>query len=109
VGVIQRGKMVLLLGGIFVVASHILQGVDSLEDIRRSKDAGDLDSGERTRAKHGVLSVNTLFVKVLGSVKDSAERVQKGIAHWDKQNNDVLAPNCMLKVQGEIIKDEGLC
>ena len=38
----------------------------------------------------------------------SAERVQKGIAHWDKQNNDVPAPNCMLKVQGEIIKDEGL-
>jgi len=36
------------------------------------------------------------------------ERVQKGIAHWDKQNNDVPAPNCMLKVQGEIIKVEGL-
>jgi len=30
--------------------------------------------------------------------KDNAERVQKGIAHWDKQNNDVPAPNCMLKV-----------
>jgi len=29
--------------------------------------------------------------------KDS-ERVQKGIAYWDKQNNDVPAPNCMLKV-----------
>ena len=26
------------------------------------------------------------------------ERVQKGIAYWDKQNNDVPAPNCMLKV-----------
>jgi len=37
-----------------------------------------------------------------------SERVQKGIAHWDKQNNDVPAPNCMLKVQGEIIKVEGL-
>jgi len=36
------------------------------------------------------------------------ERVQKGIAHWDKQNNDVPAPNCILKVQGEIIKVEGL-
>ena len=36
------------------------------------------------------------------------ERVQKGIAYWDKQNNNVLAPNCMLKVQGEIIKVEGL-
>jgi len=35
------------------------------------------------------------------------ERVQKGIAHWNKQNNDVPAPNCMLKVQGKIIKDEG--
>jgi len=37
-----------------------------------------------------------------------AERVQKGIAHWDKQNNDVLAPNYMLKVWEEIIKVEGL-
>jgi len=38
----------------------------------------------------------------------SAEKVQKGIAHWDKQNNDVPASNCMLKVQGEIVKVEGL-
>jgi len=37
-----------------------------------------------------------------------AERVQKRIAHWDKQNHAVPAPNCMLKVQGEIIKVEGL-
>ena len=36
------------------------------------------------------------------------KRVQKGIVHWNKQNNDVPAPNCMLKVWGEIIKDEGL-
>jgi len=36
------------------------------------------------------------------------ERVQKRIAHWDKQNNDVPAPNCVLKVRGEIIKVEGL-
>ena len=35
---------------------------------------------------------------------DYVERVQKGIAYWDKQNNDVPAPNCILKVQGEIIK-----
>ena len=26
------------------------------------------------------------------------ERVQNRIAHWDKQNNDVPAPNCVLKV-----------
>jgi len=26
------------------------------------------------------------------------ERVQKGIAYWNKQNNDVPAPNCVLKV-----------
>jgi len=26
------------------------------------------------------------------------ERVQKGIAYWDKQNNNVPAPNFMLKV-----------
>jgi len=37
-----------------------------------------------------------------------AERVQKGIAYWDKQNHAVPAPNCMLKVRGEVIKDEGL-
>jgi len=35
-------------------------------------------------------------------------RVQKGIAYWDKQDNNVPAPNCVLKVQGEIIKIEGL-
>jgi len=40
--------------------------------------------------------------------KSGAERVQKGIAYWDKQNNDVPAPNCMLKVRGEIIKIEGI-
>jgi len=36
------------------------------------------------------------------------ERVQKGIAHWNKQNHAVPAPNCILKVRGEIIKDESL-
>ena len=36
------------------------------------------------------------------------ERVQKGIAYWDKQNNNMPAPNCVLKVQEEIIKVEGL-
>ena len=36
------------------------------------------------------------------------ERVQKRIAYWNKQNNNVPVPNCMLKVQGEIIKVEGL-
>jgi len=38
----------------------------------------------------------------------SNERVQKGIAHWNKQNNDVPAPNCVLKVWEKIIKVEGL-
>jgi len=38
----------------------------------------------------------------------SAEGVQKRIAHWDKQNHAVSAPNCVLKVRGEIIKIEGL-
>ena len=36
------------------------------------------------------------------------ERMQKGIAHWDKQNYAVPAPNCVLKVREEIIKDKGL-
>jgi len=48
------------------------------------------------------------FSRFLKQFVSIAERVQKGIVHWDKQNNDVLAPNCMLKVQGEIIKVEGL-
>jgi len=41
-------------------------------------------------------------------LKKNVERVQKGITYWDKQSNDVLAPNCILKVRGKIIKDEGL-
>jgi len=40
--------------------------------------------------------------------KKNGERVQKGIAHWDKQNHAVPAPNCVLKVREEIIKVEGL-
>jgi len=32
------------------------------------------------------------------SVDEYVERVQKGIAHWDKQNHAVPAPNCVLKV-----------
>jgi len=72
VGAIQRGKIVLLLDGIFVFVSCILQGVDSLENIRRGEDKGDLNSGEKTRVEHRVLSTNTLFVKVLGSIKDGA-------------------------------------
>jgi len=41
-------------------------------------------------------------------ISDRGKRVQKGIAHWDKQNHAVPAPNCVLKVQGEIIKIKGL-
>jgi len=62
----------LFLSGILIVASCILEGVDSLEDVGRGKDEGDLDSEKRTRAKRGVLSMDALLVKVLGSVKDSA-------------------------------------
>jgi len=47
-------------------------------------------------------------MKTLPRRNTLAKRVQKGIAHWDKQNHAVLAPNCMLKVREEIIKDEGL-
>jgi len=36
------------------------------------------------------------------------EEVQREIAYWNKQNNDVPAPNYMLKVRGKIIKVEGL-
>jgi len=51
---------------------------------------------------------NDMAMKLLSHRLGSAgERVQKRIAYWDKQNNDVPAPNCMLKVRGEIIKNEG--
>jgi len=33
------------------------------------------------------------FVELCGN-----KSMQKEIAHWDKQNNGVPAPNCMLKV-----------
>ena len=49
-----------------------------------------------------------IYLQQVSSLFIYAERVQKGIAYWDKQDNDVPAPNCMLKVQGEIIKVEGL-
>jgi len=54
----------------------------------------------------GPHSNETPFLTI--SYKGAAERVQKRIAHWDKQNHAVPAPNCMLKVRGEIIKDKGL-
>ena len=71
-GVIDRGKALLFLSGILIVASRILEGVDNLEDVGRGKDEGDLDSRKRTRAKCGVLSMDALLVKVLGSMKDGA-------------------------------------
>ena len=64
--------MVLLLSDIFVVVSHILQGVDSLEDVGWGKDKGNLNSRKGTGVKHGVLSMDTLLVKVLDSVENSA-------------------------------------
>jgi len=71
VEVVDRGKVLLFLSGIRIVASRILEGVNSLEDVGRGKNEGDLDSRKRTRAKRGVLSIDALLVKVLGSVKDS--------------------------------------
>jgi len=47
-------------------------------------------------------------LKRLRKVGLYAEKMQKGIAHWDKQNHAMPAPNCVLKVRGEIIKVEGL-
>jgi len=45
---------------------------------------------------------------VFREFRGGTERVQKRIVYWNKQNNDVLAPNYMLKVQREIIKNKGL-
>jgi len=54
-----------------------------------------------------VMKRGGLYIVVADNIINS-ERVQKGIAYWDKQNNDVPALNCMLKVQEKIIKVEGL-
>jgi len=64
--------VLLFLSGILIVASHILEGINSLEDVGGSKDEGDLDSRKRIKARCGVLSADALLVKVLGSVKDGA-------------------------------------
>jgi len=39
-------------------------------------------------------------ILISGGAECFAERVQKGIVHWDKQNNDVPAPNCVLRSKG---------
>jgi len=47
----------------------------------------------------GVQSSAGGFVSSVGCIPlHTGERVQKGIAHWDKQNYAVPAPNCMLKI-----------
>ena len=48
----------------------------------------------------GPLFVPTVIAALYPSntISLSSKRVQKGIAYWDKQNNDVPAPNCVLKV-----------
>jgi len=62
----------------------------------------------RARAECAGVMVIDRSIDWNASFANCTERVQKGIAHWDKQNHAVPAPNCMLKVQGEIIKDESL-
>jgi len=52
--------------------------------------------------------VTCLWGELTRFPRENIERVQRGITHWDKQDNDIPAPNCMLKVQEEIIKDEDL-
>ena len=54
------------------------------------------------------IAASFFFVKKHNRSLWPIERVQNGIAYWDKQNTDVPAPNCVLKVQEEIIKDKGL-
>jgi len=62
-----------------------------------------------TKVEYRKISHNSIASFTLTSITNgSTERVQKGIAYWDKQNNDVPASNYILKVQGEIIKVEGL-
>jgi len=56
----------------------------------------------------GASFLEILSLSLNSEYAEHAKRVQKGIAHWDKQNHAVPAPNCILKVQEEIIKDKGL-
>ena len=54
------------------------------------------------------IRISAYNLQANGVIETMLKGVQKGIAYWDKQNNDMPAPNCMLKVRGEIIKDEDL-
>jgi len=72
--------------------------------------SGVFSPGPRSVVSEGSFDLRS-WVSLCSSVIGNSlgtERVQKGIVHWDKQNHAVPAPNCMLKVRGEIIKDEGL-
>ena len=65
-------------------------------------------AAERKILESKVKPLQNMVILLTSAIKSffskDSERVQKGIAYWDKQNNDVQAPNCMLKVWGEIIK-----
>ena len=58
--------------------------------------------------RDGNLAMEDSGLGAFREFRESTERVQKKIIYWNKQNNNVPAPNCMLKVQGEIIKNKGL-
>jgi len=52
-----------------------------------------------TKMVHFIPTTEKMSTEGLAKLfRDNIERMQKGITHWDKQNNDVPAPNCMLKV-----------
>jgi len=58
--------------------------------------------------RDGNLAMEDSGLGVFREFRGGAERVQKKIIYWNKQNNNVPAPNYMLKVQGKIIKNKGL-
>jgi len=58
--------------------------------------------------RDGDLAIEDGGLGVFREFQEDAKRVQKRIAYWNKQNNDVPASNYMLKVQEEIIKNKGL-
>ena len=67
-----------------------------------------LERSEQTRAYNLLEGWRVAITVETNDGPLTGERVQKRIAHWDKQNNDVPGPNCVLKVREEIIKVEGL-
>jgi len=97
-----------------VVRDYVLWKTVELSDLMQEKPVTIMCVGMKcahfSTESTTVITASCLEERRSSTVKStlSVERVQKEIVHWDKQNNDVPTSNCVIKVQGEIIKVEGL-